>query len=110
MKTPAFLLRLVPAALCLSLVACASNPRTVARESYAYQGAQTVARGPAPTSDEDLRALRSGRERTTTTSSSSAQVNRSGQVKAQSSDTEVIDTITETVVERTPVASGDAGF
>jgi len=110
MKTPAFLIRLAPAALCLSLVACASNPRTVARESYAYQGAQTVARGPAPTSDEDLRALRSGRERSTTTSSSSTQVNRSGKVKAKSSDTEVIDTITETVVEMTPVASGDAGF
>jgi hypothetical protein len=110
MKTPTCLLRLVPAALCLLLAACASNPRTVARESYAYQGDQTVARGPAPTSDEDLRRLRGGRERSTATSSSSTQVNRSGQVKAKSSDTEVIDTITETVVEMTPVASGDAGF
>ncbi len=97
------------AALALSLTACA-GPRVVAREHSDYDGEEVASRGPAATSDEDLRELRGGRERTATTSSSSTQVNRSGKVKAKSTDTEVIDTVTETVVEMTPVASGDEGF
>ncbi len=97
------------AALALSLTACA-GPRTIARESYDYDGDEVAYRGPAATSDEDLRELRGSRERTTTTSSSSTQVNRSGKVKAKSTDTEVIDTVTETVVEMTPVAAGNEDF
>lgn len=97
------------AALSLSLTACAGT-RVVAREYSDYDGQEVAYRGPAATSDEDLRELRGGRERSTTTSSSSTQVNRSGKVKAQSSDTEVIDTVTETVVEMSPVAAGDEGF
>jgi hypothetical protein len=97
------------AALALSLTACA-GPRTIARESYDYDGDEVAYRGPAATSDEDLREFRGGRERATTTSSSSTQVNRSGKVKAKSTDTEVVDTVTETVVEMTPVAAGNEDF
>jgi hypothetical protein len=109
MKTNRLFFAAAQASLVLSLTACA-GPRTIARESYDYDGEEVAYRGPAATSDEDLRELRGGRERTATTSSSSTQVNRSGKVKAKSTDTEVIDTVTETVVEMTPVASGDEGF
>jgi hypothetical protein len=97
------------AALALSLTACA-GPRVVAREYSDYDGDEVAYRGPAATSDEDLRELRGGRERTTSTSSSSTLVNRSGKVKSKSSDTEVVDTVTETVVEMTPVAAGNEDF
>lgn len=110
MKLPVSPRAVLAVALMAGLPACASNPRTVARESYSYDGATVAARGPAATSDEDLRRLRGGRERSTTTSSSTTQVNRSGKVKSQSSDTEVIDTITETVVEMAPVAAGNEDF
>ena len=145
MKTRHLLITAVQAAAALSLAACASNPRTVARESSDYDGelvssrgpsatsdedlrqlrggreqTQTTSssttrelvssRGPSATSDEDLRQLRGGREQTQTTSSSTTQVNRAGEVKARSSDTEVIDTVTETVVEMAPVADGNEDF
>jgi hypothetical protein len=109
MKTNRLFFAAAQAALVLSLTACA-GPRTVAGESYSYDGASVAARGPAATSDEDLRELRSGRERTTSTSSSSTLVNRSGKVKSKSSDTEVVDTVTETIVEMTPVAAGNEDF
>ena len=109
MKTNRLFFAAAQAALVLSLTACA-GPRTIARQSYDYDGDEVAYRGPAATSDEDLRELRSGRERTTTTSSSSTQVNRSGKVKSKSSDTEVVDTVTETVVEMTPVAAGNEDF
>ena len=109
MKANRLFLVTAQAALVLSLTACA-GPRTIARESYDYDGDEVAYRGPAATSDEDLRELRGGRERTATTSSSSTQVNRSGKVKAKSTDTEVIDTVTETVVEMTPVAAGNEDF
>ena len=96
-------------ALAVSVCACA-GPRVVARESSNYDGEEVAYRGPAAPSDEDLRELRGGRERTATTSSSSTQVNRSGKVKAKSTDTEVIDTVTETVVEMAPVAAGNEDF
>lgn len=109
MKTNRFLVATAHVALVLSLTACA-GPRVVAREYSDYDGEEVAYRGPAATSDEDLRELRGGRERTAATSSSSTQVNRSGKVKAKSTDTEVIDTVTETVVEMTPVAAGNEDF
>ena len=109
MKTSTLILVVLQAPLLFSLAACA-GPRTIARQSYDYDGDEVAYRGPAATSDEDLRQLRSGRERTTTTSSSNTQVNRSGKVKSKSSDTEVVDTVTETVVEMSPVAAGNEDF
>lgn len=105
MKTKRFFFAAAQAALVLSLTACAGP-----RESYEFDGDEVAYRGPSATSDEDLRELRSGRERTATTSSSSTQVNRSGKVKSKSSDTEVVDTVTETVVEMAPVAAGNEDF
>jgi hypothetical protein len=110
MKTRHLLITAVQAAAALSLAACASNPRTVARESSDYDGELVSSRGPSATSDEDLRQLRGGREQTQATSSSTTQVDRAGKVKVRSSDTEVIDTVTETVVEMTPVAAGNEDF
>lgn len=107
MNSTKVLLLVCNAAVAVNLAACASSPRVVSREQNNYDEMQIVSRGSAPTSDEDLRALRDGRERQTAASSSSTSVNRSGKVKAQSSETEVVDTITETVVEMVPVASGD---
>lgn len=109
MSTAHLLRSLVIPPLALSLCACA-GPRVVAREYSDYDGEEVAYRGPAATSDEDLRELRGGRERTAATSSSSTQVNRSGKVKAKSTDTEVINTVTETVVEMTPVAAGNEDF
>lgn len=96
----------VQAAGILTLSACA-GPRTIAREAYDYDGSDVAYRGSAATSDEDLHELRGGRESSQTTASSTTKVNRSGKVKSRSSDTEVVNTVTETVVEMSPMASGD---
>jgi hypothetical protein len=94
-------------AVAIGLPACATGSRVVGREQSYQESSQVVSRGSASTSDEDLRELRGGRERLTSDSVSSTSVNRSGKVKAQSSDTEVIDSVSETVVDMVPVASGD---
>lgn len=90
----------------LALSACA-GPRTIAREAYDYDGSEVAYRGSTPTSDEDLHELRGGRESSETTASSATKVNRSGKLKSRSSDTEVVNTVTDTVVEMAPIASGD---
>lgn len=139
MKTNQFLLAAAQAALVLSLAACAGTgrnepnggefatlspaeirdenrlgpqlkPRATAIETRVRQSEVVVSRAPSATSEEDLRRLRGGRERSTTTSTSSTKIGPNGAVKSKSSDSEVVNTVTETVVEMSPVAAGNEDF
>ncbi len=139
MKNTRFLFVAAQAALTLSLTGCAAtdqnalngnevsilgpaqtfdeglrgsrpSPRATAIETLVTQSEVVASREPSATSEEDLRRLRGGRERSTTMSNSSTKIGPNRMVKSNSSDTEVVNTVTETVVEMTPVAAGNEDF
>lgn len=110
MKLRSYLRATASTAVALSLVACAARPDVVAREMAAQSGDEVVARGPAPTSDEDMHRLRGGRTDSQTTASSSSRTGEKVRPKAHTVERETVSTITDTVIETTPVAASNEGM
>lgn len=110
MKFPQHLLIAANTIAVLSLVGCASNPRVVARETAADSISEVSARGPAPTSDEDIQRLRGGRTQSQTTASSSSRSGEKVRPRSHTTETETVSTITDTVIETTPVTAPDEGM